>query len=280
MPMTDEERRAARNAASKRWYAAHKAAKKAAAKAGAKQKPAKKVEAKPAKPAKPTKKTRAKAAKPVSKGRDPLREAEKLVKKFAKVAAGIKPMLCDAVEILDRAYRGGDEKYVGKVERVLRKGLGIGIVDDGAKTKAGIEAWSKGIRMPAFRLPVKELAEEPAVEPVPEEPVPEEPAPEEPVQEEPATEKPTEVPVDPAMLTGVEEGTVTKDDIEAQASAVGDEDDEDDEGDDEEEKDPEDMDDEEYERYRERQAEKETDAFFEGRAEAMRELEEQGAFDD
>lgn len=259
MAMTEEERRRARNEASKRWYAAHKAAKKATApKTGAKQKPAKKVEAKSARAAKPAKK---------AAGTDVQKRIDKLVKKNEKVASAAGILLKEAASILADVYKTGDQKLIDKTTKLFAKRLSIAVEPDGDGRMAAKFTGAKSFRAPKQAVS-KENTDEVFV----------------PFEPDKPAEEPKEISVDPSLLTGVEEGTVTKSDLEAQQPVnLDDEDDEDPDSDpdeDEEEKDPEDMDDEEYAKYRERQAEKETDEFFEGRAETMRELEEQGAYDD
>lgn len=258
MAMTEEERRAARNAASKRWYAAHKAAKKTAKaatpKAGAKQKPAKKAEAKPA---------RAKKAAKKAAGVDVQKNIDKLVKKNEKVASAAGVLLKEAASILADVYKTGDQKLIDKTTKLFARRLSIAVEPDGDGRMVAKFAGAKAFRVPK-QAASKENTDAVFV----------------PFEPDAPAEEPKEISVDPSLLTGVEDGTVTKSDLDAQAAEAEDEDEDSVPDEDEDEKDPEDMDDEEYEEYRERQAEKETDEFFEGRAETMRELEEQGAYDD
>ena len=252
MAMTEEERRKARNEASRRWYAAHKAAKATMApEKGAKQKPVKKTEAKLARAVKSTEK---------APNQDIQKRIDKLIKKNERVVSASETLLKEATAILTDVYKTGDQKLIDKTTKLFAKKLSIAVELDGDGRMVAKLTGAK-----TFRVPKAATA---CVQPAPD--VGDEP---------PSEEEPKEISVDPSLLTGVEDGTIARSDIETPSSDYDDEDLDPDEDEDEDEKDPDDMDDEEYKRYLERQAEKESDAFFENRAERFRELEEQGEYD-
>jgi len=268
--MSEEERRRRRNEASRRCYLRRKAELAAQAQpVGAKNKKpkAKTVEAKPAQ------------AKPARRRPDPVVAAERLCKTYARVAGGIKPMLKDAAEFLGIIYKSEDQRVVEKVERILAKGLGVGVSrlasDPMGKTRVCLDAVSKTVKTPKFRLTAD--AAEPA-EPEPE-----------------AEDEPAEDPVDPALLEKVDTGEADKSEIEIpqgkdDKSDEDDEDDsdldEDDEPENEDEDDEDDEDDESEEaqerraRRREREESNNVREYESGRWEMMGEMGAQGAFDD
>ena len=255
MAMTEEERRKARNEASRRWYAAHKAAKATMApEKGAKQKPVKKVEAKPAGAAKLAEK---------APNQDIQKRIDKLIKKNERVVSASEVLLKEATAILADVYKTGDQKLIDKTTKLFAKKLSIAVEPD---VDGRMVAKFNGAK--TFRVP--KTAATTRVQPAPDT-----------GDEPPSEEESKEISVDPSLLTGVEDGTIARSDIETPSSNYDDEglDPDEDEDEDEDEKDPDDMDDEEYKRYLERQAEKESDAFFENRAERFRELEEQGEYD-
>jgi len=274
--MSEEERRRRRNEASRRCYLKRKEAAEHAKPAAAKNKPAPKAGV-PKQVAKP---------KP-AKAPDYQAVAEKFVKKFARTAAGIKPMLRGAAEILADAYKAADEKTVLKVERVLRKGLGLAIAasDDQAKTQVGVEAWSKAVKSPAFRT-VKDDPDQ-LLLPF-----------DGPADEEPAGE-PVEIPADPALLEKIEAGEADKSELEPAENFDEDDEGEDDEdgddgefsddnpeneNEDDEDEDDEDDDSEEAQARREarrrRYDEDNARDWDDGRWDMMREMGSQGVFDD
>lgn len=243
MAMTEEERRKARNEASKRWYAAHKAAKAAQNKA----KPAaKKVEAKLAKPKKEKPK------------KDPKEAIQKAISKIIKAAIKITPALLKIIKgvapLLGDAYKAGDPKFAKKVAAQL-KGLGFSVeTSPDGKAQVGWSAFR------AFRVP---KAPDPADDGAPFVPFP---APGDEKFEEP--EKPVEVPVDPAKLEGIEagaEGPVEIDDPFGPADEGEEDANEGYENEDEEDEDDPFGDEEDD---------------LDGRADMMREIEAQGGYDD
>lgn len=276
--MSEEERRRRRNEASRRCYLKRKAELAAQAQpVGAKNhKP--KAEAKPAR-----------------RGPDPIVAAERLCRTYAKVANGVKPMIKDAAEFLGIVYKSEDKRVVEKVERILTKGLGVKVSrlesDPAETTRVCVEAASKAVKTPKFRLTAREDGAQfvpvPASDEQPSKPEPET----EPEQE--VEDEPTEVPVDPAFLEKVDAGEVNKSEIEIPQ----DEDDEDDEDeidseDDEYEDEDEDEDDEDdeddeseeaHERRVRRRRREESDNVREyetGRWDMFGEMGAQGAFDD
>jgi len=285
--MSEEERRRRRNEASRRCYLKRKAELAGQAEpAGAKNK---KRDPKPA-----AKVVEAKPAKPAQRVQSPLVAAEKLSRRFAKVAAGIKPMLREVADLIGVVYRAEDQRTVEKAERILSKNLGVAfsrMADDPAeKTRVCVGAASRTVKTPAFRLtaqPENKLAaeaqpEEPAAEAQPEEPV----------------DEPAELPVDPDLLAKVEAGEADKSEIDVQPNKGEDEgaeeddaeqEDEDEEVDeeaDEEEDDEDDEDDESEEaqerraRRREREESNNVREYESGRWEMLGEMGAQGAFDD
>lgn len=279
--MSEEERRRRRNEASRRCYLRRKAELATQARpVGAKNKKpkAKTVEVKPAR------------AKPARRGPDPIVAAERLCKTYAKVANGVKPMIKDAAEFLGIVYKSEDQRVAEKVERILAKGLGVSVSrlasDPVEKTRVCIDAVSKAVKTPKFRL----TAETPA-EPEPE-PEPLQPEPTEPEDED----EPPEVPVDPALLEKVDAGEADKSEIELPQDKddKSDEDDEDDsdldedddepENEDEDDEDDEDDESEEAQERRARRREREESNnvrdWESGRWEMMGEMGAQGAFDD
>ena len=265
--MSEEERRQRRNEASRRCYLRRKAELAGQAQpVGAKNhKP--KAESKPAR-----------------RGPDPVVAAERLCRTYAKVANGVKPMIKDAAEFLGIIYKSEDQRIVEKVERILSKGLGVKVgrleSDPIETTRVCIDAASKGVKTPKFRLTPAEPESEPDpnVEPEPE------------IEDEPA-----EVPVDPAFLEKVDAGEADKSEIEIPQDKTDedDEDDEDeidseddeyeDEDDDEDDDDEDDESEEALERRVRRRRREESDSVREyetGRWEMMGEMGAQGAFDD
>ena len=267
--MSEEERRRRRNEASRRCYLKRKAELAAQAQpVGVKNKKpkAKAVEAKPAQ------------AKPARRGPDPLVAAERLCKTYAKVADGVKPMMKDAAEFLSVVYKSEDQRVVEKVERILTKGLGIKVSrlasDPIEKTRVCVDAVSKAVKTPKFRLNAQGDGAQFVPFPAPDE---------QPSQSDPETEpetdgEPAEVPVDPALLEKVDTGEVDKSEIEIPRDKDDGSDDEDDEDDDED-----DESEEAQERRARRRRREESDSVREyetGRWEMMGEMGAQGAFDD
>ena len=291
--MSEEERRRRRNEASRRCYLKRKAELAAQAQpVGVKNKnlKAKAVEAKP---------VRVKSTRP---GPDPIVAAVRLCKTYAKVANGIKPMINDAAEFLSTIYKSEDQRIVEKVERILSKDLGIKVSrlasETIEKTRVCVDAVSKAVKTPKFRLNAQGDGAQFVPFPAPDE---------QPSQSEPETEpeqevedESAEVPVDPTLLEKVDTGEVDKSEIEIPQGKDDGSDDEDDE-DDEDELDPEDDElegeddeddedddeDDESEEAQERRARRrrreESDSVREyetGRWEMMGEMGAQGAFDD
>jgi hypothetical protein len=262
--LTEEERRRRRNEASRRCYLKRKAA-QAAAQAAKNPKPkARAVEAKP-------------APRPAPKKGDPVAMAEKIVKKFAKTAAGVKPMLAEAAELLKAVYPAADQKTTEKVERILAKGLGVKAVDDGAKTRAVLTAASKAVKTPAFRLakPAEEPVEEPAEENAQFVPFPD------PDKLEDEDPEPAEVPLDPETIEKIDAGEIAAED--AVKNDDFDEEDEDETDEEDEDKDDEDKDEDDEEdedARRERDERRIDDDWASGRWDMMREMDAQGSFDD
>lgn len=288
--MSEEERRRRRNEASRRCYLRRKAELAAQAQpVGAKNKKpkAKAVEAKPAR------------AKPARRGPDPVVAAERLCKTYARVANGVKPMLKDAAEFIGIVYKSEDRRVVEKVERILAKGLGVSFAgtpsDTLEKTRVCLDAVSKAVKTPKFRLSAPEDGAHFVPFPPPAEQPPrseDEPKPE-------AENESAEVPVDPALLEKVDAGEADKSEIEIPQDKDDKSDDEDDEDDsdldeddepeneDEDEEDEDEDEDDESEEAQERRARRrereESDNVREyesGRWEMMGEMGAQGAFDD
>ena len=263
--LTDEERRRRRNEASRRCYLKKKAAlageKPAKAKAKAK---AKAVRARPAE----TASTALTSAQKL---------AEKLVKKYARIAAGVKPMVKDAAALLAVVYKTGDQRAVEKIERILAKNLNIAVTDaNEPKSKVGFEISPRIVKSPGFRTARR-------VRPV-------EPAPED-EEDDKDTEQPVEVPVDPDLLARVDAGEADKSEIDAAVDTP--ERDEDDENEDEDEQtddDDEKTDDEDRDEDEDEDEDGETpcrsgrtgceDDYAHGRWEMLGEMGAQGAFDD
>lgn len=283
--MSEEERRRRRNEASRRCYLRRKAELAAQAQpVGVKNKKpkAKAVEAKPAR------------AKPARRGPDPVVAAERLCKTYARVAGGIKPMLKDAAEFIGIVYKSEDRRVVEKVERILAKGLGVSFAgtpsDTLEKTRVCLDAVSKAVKTPKFRL----SAQEDGAQFVPFPPPAEQPSRPEDESKPESEDEPAEVPVDPALLEKVDAGEADKSEIEIPQDKddKSDEDDEDDsdlDEDDEPEDEDEDEDDEDDEseeaqerraRRREREESNNVREYESGRWEMMGEMGAQGAFDD
>lgn len=267
--ITDEERRRRRNEASRRCYLKRKAL---AAKAKPKARPvkAKPAAAKPAKPAKPSGKELAAAS---------AKLAEKLVKKYAKVAAGVKPMVKEAAELLATVYKSGDQRAVEKTERILSKGLGVAVVDaNEPKSKVRLEAVSKAVKSPGFRAARHAVS---AAAPA-----------EDGETEDGETEAPAEVLVDPELLAKIDAGEADKSEIDAQGAdgdGLGEDPDEDLDDDSDEDPDGEDGDEDEDEdedsgedgsRSRRSDPSGGEDEYSRGRWEMLGEMGAQGAFDD
>ena len=281
--MSEEERRRRRNEASRRCYLKRKAELAAQAQP---------VGVKNKKP-----KAKAVEAKPARRGPDPLVAAERLCKTYAKVADGVKPMMKDAAEFLSVVYKSEDQRVVEKVERILTKGLGIKVSrlasDPIEKTRVCVDAVSKAVKTPKFRLNAQGDGAQFVPFPAPDE---------QPSQSDPETEpdpetdgEPAEVPVDPALLEKVDAGEVDKSEIEIPRDKVDGSDDEDEldpeddelEDEDKDEDDEDDDEDDESEEAQERRARRrrreESDSVREyetGRWEMMGEMGAQGAFDD
>ena len=280
--MSEEERRRRRNEASRRCYLRRKAELAAQAKP---------VGVKNMKP-----KTKAAEAKPTRRGPDPIVAAERLCRTYAKVANGVKPMVKDAAEFLSIVYKSEDKRVVEKIERILTKGLGVKVSrlesDPAETTRVRVDAASKAVKTPKFRLTAQEDGA-PSV-PVPasdeqlSQPEPEtEPEPE-------AEDEPAEVPVDPAFLEKVDAGEADKSEIEIPQGKIDedededeidseDDEDEDDEDEDDEDEDEDDESEEAQERRVRRRRREESDNVREyesGRWEMMGEMGAQGAFDD
>lgn len=268
MAMTPEERRAARNAASRRWYLAHKAAKAASNKAGQKQA---KQAAKPK-----ARKAEAKPAKPQNGGL--AKRLDKFVEKGTKAADAFKALVKDAAVLIAEAYKSGDEKLVARACRAFGRKLSLEVApcpDDG-KAMLSVSIGAK-----VFRVPKAQKAEQPAATPAAAPKAEAKHASLAPDGEEEKAE--TVVTVDPATLAGIEEGTVA-----APAAEPADEDEDEDEDEDKDptdeerlaelrDKDPDDLTDDEREELA--QAD-EGDDWSAGRADMMREMEAQGSFDD
>lgn len=263
--LTEEERRRRRNEASRRCYLKRKAA-QAAAQAAKNPKPkAKAVEAKP-------------APRPAQKKGDPVAMAEKLVKKFARTAAGVKPMLKEAAEFIGAVYKSEDQRVVEKVERILAKGLGVSFAgtpsDPLEKTRVCLDAVSKAVKTPAFRL--AEPAEEPAEDGAQFVPFPD---PDENGDEDP---EPAEVPLDPETIEKIDAGEIAAEDA-VKNDDFDDEEDEDETDEEDEDKDDEDKDEDDEEdedARRERDERRIDDDWASGRWDMMREMDAQGSFDD
>ena len=286
--MSEEERRRRRNEASRRCYLKRKAELAAQAQpVGVKNKnpKAKAVEVKP---------VRVKSAHP---GPDPIVAAERLCRTYAKVANGIKPMIKDAAEFLSTIYKSEDQRIVEKVERILAKDLGIKVSrlasETIEKTRVCVNAVSKAVKTPKFRLNAQGDGAQFVPFPAPDEQPSQSESETEPEQE--TEDEPAEVPVDPTLLEKVDTGEVDKSEIEIPQGKDDESDDEDDEDeldpeDDElEDKDDEDDDDEDDEseeaqaRRARRRRREESDSVREyetGRWEMMGEMGAQGAFDD
>ena len=278
--MSEEERRQRRNEASRRCYLRRKAELAGQAQP---------VGAKNHKPKAETK--------PARRGPDPVVAAERLCRTYAKVANGVKPMIKDAAEFLGIIYKSEDQRVVEKVERILSKGLGVKVSrlesDPIETTRVCIDAASKAVKTPKFRLTPAEPESEPDpnVEPEPQQDVESDPN----VEPEPEIEdEPAEVPVDPAFLEKVDAGEADKSEIEIPQDKTDEDDDEDeidseDDEDEDENEDDEDEDDEDdeseeaQERRTRRRRREESDNVREyesGRWEMMGEMGAQGAFDD
>ena len=271
--MSEEERRRRRNEASRRCYLKRKAELAGQAQPVGAKNHKSKAEAKPAR-----------------RGPDPVVAAERLCRTYAKVANGVKPMIKDAAEFLGIVYKSEDQRVVEKVERILTKGLGVKVCrlesDPIETTRVCVDAASKAVKTPKFRL----TQAEPESEPEPQQDVESDPN----VEPEPEVEdEPAEVPVDPAFLEKVDAGEADKSEIEIPQDKT-DEDDEDeidseddeyeDENEDDEDEDDEDDESEEaQERRTRRRRREESDNVREyesGRWEMMGEMGAQGAFDD
>ena len=281
--MSEEERRRRRNEASRRCYLKRKAELAAQAKP---------VGVKNMKP-----KTKAAEAKPMRRGPDPIVAAERLCRTYAKVANGVKPMVKDAAEFLGIVYKSEDKRVVEKVERILTKGLGVKVSrlesDPAETTRVRVDAASKAVKTPKFRLTAQEdgapSVPVPASDEQPSQPEPEtEPEPE-------AEDEPAEVPVDPAFLEKVDAGEADKSEIEIpqdkndedDEDEIDSEDDEYEDEDEDEDEDDEDDEDDESEEARERRVRRrrreESDNVREyetGRWDMFGEMGAQGAFDD
>lgn len=262
--LTDEERRHRRNEASRRCYL-----KKKAALAG--EKPAKaKAKAVRAKPAE----TAAAALTSAQK------LAEKLVKKYARIAAGVKPMVKDAAALLAAVYKTGDQRAVEKIERILAKNLNIAVADaNEPKSRVGFEISPRIVKSPGFRTARRVRPAEPAPE------------------DEEDAEQPVEVPVDPDLLARVDAGEADKSEIDAAVDApergedenededededekAGDEDENEDGDEDEDEDEDENEDEDEETSCRSGRTGCEDD-YAHGRWEMLGEMGAQGAFDD
>ena len=273
--MSEEERRQRRNEASRRCYLRRKAELAGQAQPVGVKNHKSKTETKPAR-----------------RGPDPVVAAERLCRTYAKVANGVKPMIKDAAEFLGIIYKSEDQRVVEKVERILSKGLGVKVgrleSDPIETTRVCVDAASKAVKTPKFRLTQAEPEPQQDVEPEPE------PEPEvEPDVEPEIEDEPAEVPVDPAFLEKVDAGEADKSEIEIPQDKT-DEDDEDeidseddeyeDENEDDEDEDDEDDESEEArERRTRRRRREESDNVREyesGRWEMMGEMGAQGAFDD
>ena len=252
--LTDEERRRRRNEASRRCYL-----KKKAALAGEK----------PAKAKAKAKAVKARSAETASAATSASAQklAEKLVKKYARIAAGVKPMVKDAAALLATVYKTGDQRIVEKIERILAKNLNIAVADaNEPKSRVGFEISPRIVKSPGFRTARR-------VRPV-------EPAPE----DDKDAEQTVEVPVDPDLLARVDAGEADKSEIDAAIDAP--ERDEDDENEDEDEQ----TDDEDEKTDDEDDEDDETscqsgrtgceDDYAHGRWEMLGEMGAQGAFDD
>ena len=265
--LTEEERRQRRNEASRRCYLKRKAMLGSQAQPmGAKN--ARGTEAKP-KRGRPS----------LADSRNPLLIAEKFSKKYAKTAAGVKPMVKEAAELIESVYKTGDQKTVKKVEHILEKELGIAVVSglgkDQTKSKAVLEVCSKSMKTPAFRLNQPSVSDEnaDAVEI------------DEPVQDETEELENLEIPADPSVFDNIESGTEGDIDIDIPDDEDEYDEDLDDEYDDED--DDEDEDEDEDDDYKEdkRSRRDRLDAgsaqsWESGRWEMMGEMDAQGAFDD
>ena len=268
--MSEEERRRRRNEASRRCYLRRKAELAGQAQPVGAKNHKSKAEAKPAR-----------------RGPDPVVAAERLCRTYAKVANGVKPMIKDAAEFLGIIYKSEDQRVVEKVERILSKGLGVKVCrlesDPIETTRVCIDAASKAVKTPKFRLTPAEPEPQQDVEPEPE------------VEPE-IEDEPAEVPVDPAFLEKVDAGDADKSEIEIPQNKTDEDDEDDDEDeidsegdeyeddeDDEDEDDEDDESEEALERRVRRRRREESDSVREyesGRWEMMGEMGAQGAFDD
>jgi len=247
MAMTDEERRAARNAASRKWYEAHKAAKAAQNKAGKAKPKAKKVECKP----------KAGKAKPKAAAKAGCAKLEKQVDKFAEKAAkateAYKAALKEAAALFGEVCKSGDEKLVLKASKAFSKKLSLEIAlspEDGKAELTPAIQPPKAVRIPKSKPAVADKSEE----------------------DKPKEKAET---VDPTTLTGIDAGEPAEE-----------QEDEDDDKTDAErlaelrEKDPDERTEKEQEELEELEELEQAERDAEGQADTMRELEEQGAYDD
>lgn len=266
MAMTEEERRQKRNEASRRCYLKRKAAMAAMNRAGGVRPKAKAVEVRPAK----------KGALFGAGKKDPsaqaLRAVEKLAKKFAKPVSQAKAMVKEAAQVLADLYRTGDEKAVAKALKTIEKELSLVVGTDPenpARKNVSMAVGAKAFKVPKPKEERKPAAAEPPAAPPPE--------------EEPDGEKEKIVTVDPALLTGIEEGTVTADDVDSAEREDGGDAEEDEEDEDTPSwkgKDPDDMTDEELEEYEKARDEEIAAGYETGRFGMYDEMGQQGAFDD
>lgn len=258
--MSEEERRRRRNEASRRCYL-----KKKAALAGEK-------------PAKAKAKAKAVRAKPAETAAAALTSAqklaEKLVKKYARIAAGVKPMVKDAAALLAAVYKTGDQRAVEKIERILAKNLNIAVTDaNEPKSRVGFEISPRIVKSPGFRTARRVRPAEPAPE------------------DEEDAEQPVEVPVDPDLLARVDAGEADKSEIDAAVDTPEQDEDDENENEDENEDEDEKTDNEDDEDEDENEDDDEEtscrsgrtgceDDYAHGRWEMLGEMGAQGAFDD
>ncbi len=246
MAMTEEERRRARNEASKRWYQAHKAAKAAMNRLP---------------------KAKAAEAKKPAAGAKLEKAVDKFVDKGAKAAETYRGLVKSAAALLADVYRSGDEKLVANAVKAFGRRLSLEVEADPATGWGVVRSGDLGESK--FRVPKAKPAPEEARGAVEDGPC----------VSDPDTADDRVVPVDPSILTGVGEDEVLKSsDVDSQPGYRDDDfDDEDDDFDDE---DDEDFDDEDDDERAERRRRREEDDWAEGHDDMMREMSEQGAFDD
>lgn len=280
MAMTEAERKEAKRQAYLRWYAKkHRKPLPQGTTPSAKKKalrPAAKAEAKPAKKA-PAKK----ALRPAKDPNAALQKAvDKLVRRGQKTMAQAKTILKEAAALLGDVYKADDEKFVQKAEATLCRGLLLQVEDqplqEGGKAKKAVSAafGARLFALPKKRVPTTVFEKEIAALGIPL------PPPE--ASGGSGGEEPVEVPVDPEIAKKLREDADSGNVPEWQApdeSEAADEDSEETEEapeEEEEEEDEDDLTDEEKEEREQRRREEDEEADFQGREEALAEVEAMG----